>query len=176
MNIMIHLSPYFKHFLTLLKINQVDYLLVGGYAVQYYGYLRATRDLDIWTAIDPVNARKVVEVCHDFGGGIIGLTPDLLEHENRIIRIEMPPLNLEVLNPVIGQKPEIVRRLQGARTEQIEILTVQSGVNFGTCFMERVLDTIDGVEVNIIGLHHLRSIKRAGARPVDMDDLAHLQR
>ncbi len=171
---MIHLPSYFKQFLTLLKIEQVDYLLVGGYAVQYYGYLRATRDLDIWTAIDPENVRKVVEVCHDLGGGMIGLTPDLLEHANRIIRIEIPPLTVAILNPVIGQKPEIVRRLQGARTEQIEILTVQSGVSFGTCFMERVLDTIDGVEVNIISLHHLRAIKQAGARPTDMDDLAHL--
>ena len=40
------LPPDFKEFLQLLNTNQVEYLLVGGYAVGYYGYPRATGDAD----------------------------------------------------------------------------------------------------------------------------------
>ena len=28
--------------------NKVEYMLVGGHAVNYYGYIRATIDMDIW--------------------------------------------------------------------------------------------------------------------------------
>lgn len=43
----IQLPPDFKEFLKLLNSNKVEYLAVGGYAVNYYGYPRATADLDI---------------------------------------------------------------------------------------------------------------------------------
>jgi len=43
----IQLPPDFKEFLKLLNSNKVEYWVVGGYAVNYYGYSRATGDLDI---------------------------------------------------------------------------------------------------------------------------------
>jgi len=170
----IRFSPNFKNFLTLLKIKRVDYLLVGGYAVQYYGYPRTTRDLDIWTAIHPLNAMKMVDVFQNFGAGMSQITADPFQHENRIIRIEVPPLNVEILNPIIGQKPESILQFRGNQTDQIEILTVQSGVKFESCFPERVVDILEGVDVNIISLVHLQAIKRAGSGSKDSDDLAHL--
>ena len=57
----------FKMFLKLLKKHEVEYLLVGGYAVVYYGYPRATNDIDFWIATDSTNASKMVSVLHDFG-------------------------------------------------------------------------------------------------------------
>jgi hypothetical protein len=168
------LSQNFKMFLTLLKVQQVEYLLVGGYAVRYYGYPRATRDLDIWTSNHPLNVKKVAEVCQTFGSGITELPVDFFQHENRIIRIKIPPISIEILNPIIGQQPEVLNRFQGDQTDQIEILTVQSGVSFETCFTERIVDILDGVEVNIISLHHLKAIKQAGNRPKDLDDLMHI--
>jgi hypothetical protein len=53
------LPPDFKEFLKLLKEHDVRYLLIGGYAVGYHGYPRATEDLDIWVAIHPDNAQKL---------------------------------------------------------------------------------------------------------------------
>jgi hypothetical protein len=43
----------FKEFLQSLNKNQVEYLLVGGYAVGYHGYPRATGDMDIWVNAGP---------------------------------------------------------------------------------------------------------------------------
>jgi hypothetical protein len=56
------LPPDFKDFLKLLNSHKVEYLLIGGYAVGYYGYSRATADMDIWIAIHPQNAEKMVAV------------------------------------------------------------------------------------------------------------------
>lgn len=55
----IQLPPDFKEFLKLLNEYKVEYLLVGGYAVGYYGYPRATADMDIWIAMQPKNAEKM---------------------------------------------------------------------------------------------------------------------
>lgn len=53
--------------MKLLNLKQVEYLLVGGYAVSYYGYPLSIGDMDIWIAINPDNAEKVVEVLKEFG-------------------------------------------------------------------------------------------------------------
>ena len=45
------LPPEFKRLLSALASNKVDYLVVGGYAVIYHGYVRTTGDLDIWVAL-----------------------------------------------------------------------------------------------------------------------------
>ena len=41
----IELHQDFKDFLKLLNSHNVEYLLVGGYAVGYHGYPRATGDI-----------------------------------------------------------------------------------------------------------------------------------
>ena len=63
----VHLPHDFKEFLKLLNENQVKYLLIGGYAVGYHGYPRATADMDIWIAIHPQNAKKIVTALREFG-------------------------------------------------------------------------------------------------------------
>jgi len=54
------LPPDFKEFLNLLKNHNIRYLLIGGYAVGYHGYPRSTNDMDIWIAIHPKTAERMV--------------------------------------------------------------------------------------------------------------------
>jgi hypothetical protein len=63
----IQLPADFKEFLQLLNEHDVEYLLIGGYAVGYYGYPRATVDMDIWIAINPANAAQVVATLQQAG-------------------------------------------------------------------------------------------------------------
>src|SRR5712692_636884 len=63
----IQLPPDFKEFLRLLNSSKVEYLVVGGYAVNYYGFSRATADLDLWIAVNPENAELVTEAVRAFG-------------------------------------------------------------------------------------------------------------
>ena len=65
--VMIQLPQDFKEFLKLLNEHEVKYLLIGGYAVSYHGYPRSTADIDIWVAIEPNNADRLVAVLREFG-------------------------------------------------------------------------------------------------------------
>ena len=69
----IELPLDFKEFLSLLNDKGVEYLLISGYAVGYHGYPRATNDIDVWIAIKPENAVRVVIALREFGFD----TPDL---------------------------------------------------------------------------------------------------
>ncbi len=145
----VHLPPDFKEFLQLLNSHQVRYLLVGGYAVGYHGYPRATADMDIWIALHPTNAKSIVAVLKAFGFDLPGLSADLFLKEHQVIRMGVPPV-------------------------KIEIITTISGVTFEECYAERVTDTLDGVEVNLINLKHLKANKKASGRHKDLNDLENL--
>ena len=54
------LSPDFLDFIRILNEKEVEYLIVGGYAVSFYGYPRYTGDLDIWINISEENAAKMM--------------------------------------------------------------------------------------------------------------------
>ncbi|GAB4145145.1 MAG: hypothetical protein Fur0046_22700 [Cyanobacteria bacterium J069] len=92
----------FKDFLRLLNSKQVEYLLIGGYAVGYYGYARATADIDIWIAINPENAQKVVDAIREFGFNVEGLTSELFLQPNKVARMGVPPFRIEVLTTISG--------------------------------------------------------------------------
>ncbi|MBI3945984.1 MAG: hypothetical protein HY321_08700 [Armatimonadetes bacterium] len=140
-----HLPPDFREFLRLLKVHQVEYLLIGGYAVGYYG----CADMDVWVAVAPGNAHRIVGALKEFGFDVPELSAELFLHEDRIIRMGLPPI-------------------------RIEILTTISGVSFDECCAGRVVDTLDGVEVDLISLRHLKMNKQASGRHKDLNDLEYL--
>jgi predicted nucleotidyltransferase len=145
----IHLPHDFKEFLKLLNAHQVEYLLIGGYAVGYHGYPRATADMDIWIAMNPANADKVVAVLKKFGFDLPELSPQLFLKDWQIIRLGVPPV-------------------------RIELATTISGVDFKDCFPERIIADLDGVKVNLIDLKHLKLNKKASGRHSDLADLENL--
>lgn len=145
----LRLPAAFLEFLRLLADHEVEYLLVGGYAVAFHGYPRATQDLDVWVATDPVNADRTVAVLHEFGFDDPQVTPALFADPERLIRMGLPPMRLEVLTSV-------------------------SGLDFATSTERAVLARIDGVDVRIVSLADLRTTKRAAGRPKDLADLAEL--
>ena len=57
---------------------------------------------------------------------------------------------------------------------RIGTLTSISGIDFEECYAERIIDTLDGIEVVLITLEHLKKNKRASGRFKDLDDLEHL--
>ena len=143
------LPPDFKEFLKLLNAHEVDYLLIGGYAVGFYGHPRATADMDIWIAMNPANADKVVTVLKEFGFNPPDLSANLFLQENQIIRMGVPPV-------------------------RIELATTISGVEFSDCFAEHVVAEMDGVRTNLISLAHLKINKKASGRHQDLSDLENL--
>lgn len=63
------LTSDFKEFVELLIKHNVEYLIVGGYAVGIHGHPRYTGDLDIWLNPTPQNAEKILIAIKEFGFG-----------------------------------------------------------------------------------------------------------
>lgn len=145
----IRLPPDFKDFLQLLNSEQVEYLLLGGYAVGYYGYPRATADMDIWVSVSSENILRLRKALQRFGFSATAIPADLLQKEREVVRMGVPPL-------------------------RIDLLTSPSGVQFAACFANRTLATIDGIEVNVIGIEDLKKNKEASGRAKDLNDLQNL--
>jgi hypothetical protein len=143
------LPPDFKDFLQLLNSEKVEYLLLGGYAVGHYGYPRATGDLDIWIAANPGNAARVAETLWKSGFSTSTVRPEMFSKPDQIIRMGVPPIC-------------------------IDIITSASGVEFASCFSNRNVHSIDGVEVNIIHPDDLKRNKLATGRAKDLNDLENL--
>ena len=99
---MIEFPRDFKEFLLLLNLNKIEYLVIGGYAVGYHGYPRATGDLDIWIAINEQTAMKMVDVLKDFGFNPPELQKELFLKEQKVIRMGVPPMRLEILTSIDG--------------------------------------------------------------------------
>ena len=145
----IELHPDFKDFLRLLNSHDVRYMLVGGYAVGYHGYPRATGDMDIWIETSESNSKKLASAFREFGMPTETISEDLFLEPNKVIRMGVPPVRLEVI-------------------------TSASGVDFNECYANREVIEIDGIPVNFISLHDLKKNKRAAGRHKDLEDLVHL--
>lgn len=143
------LPPDFKEFLRLLRAHGVRHLVVGGHAVSYHGYPRATGDLDVWVAVNPENAERTVNALREFGFDTPQLSPALFLKDNTIVRMGVAPV-------------------------RIEILTAISGVTFDECYDNRIDDMLAGVEVSLISLRDLKANKLASGRTKDLADLEHL--
>ena len=85
---MIEFPKDFREFLQLLNSKEVEYLVIGGYAVGYYGYPRATDDLDIWISIRDKNARKMVDALKEFGFDIPELNKEMFLIKEKIVSHE----------------------------------------------------------------------------------------
>lgn len=145
----IRLPDDFKEFLRLLGSHGVRYLLVGGYAVGVHGYPRPTGDLDIWVALEPENADRIVTALREFGFDTPQLNRGLFLLHDSLVRMGNAPF-------------------------RIEIMTTISGVSFDECYEKRMDATVDGVEVSLIDLAHLKKNKRASGRLKDLADLEEL--
>lgn len=145
----LHVPGDFRDFLRLLHSHGIEYLLVGGYAVALHGYPRTTGDLDIWIRVTPENARRLVGALGDFGFSAAELREEFFLTPDRIVRMGVPPL-------------------------RIEILTGVSGIEFESAFSRRQSIRLDDLPVNVISLDDLKTNKRAAGRHKDLDDLDNL--
>lgn len=144
---MTRIPPDFKEFLKLLKAHDVRYLLVGGYAVNAFGYIRNTVEMDVWIASTPENQDRVVDAIREFG--FTGVSRDVLADANSMLRMGHPPLRIEVLKAL-------------------------SGVEFEKCWDRRIELPIEDLLIPLISLDDLKANKRAAAPPKDLVDLTQL--
>jgi len=84
---MIQIPQEFKEFLSILNSNKVDYILIGGYAVNVYGYSRPTDDIDIWIKMELDNSKRIKQSLLDFGFDEKNIHTDFFLQSNKMLRI-----------------------------------------------------------------------------------------
>ena len=143
------LTKDFREFLQLLNEHQAEYIVVGGQAVIYYGYIRFTGDLDVWINNTEANAQKMITVLNEFGFESLGLLKkDFMENDSII---------------QLGYEPD-----------RIDIMTSVAGLDFATSYKRVVKTEYDGEEIFLISIDDLKINKKAAGRLQDLTDLEKL--
>ena len=90
--------------LQLLNEFEVEYLIVGGFAVMKYGEPRYTKDLDVWVHNSPQNSLKVVGALKKFGAPLEhdGITAETFSKKQVVYQTGIAPVRIDVLTEITG--------------------------------------------------------------------------
>jgi hypothetical protein len=149
-----------RRILVTLAERGVDFVVVGGVAVQAHGHVRATRDLDIIPRPDLVNLSRLGEALAGLGA--------------RVLR---GPASVDVTDP------QLLRRIPFAplmtvhgRLDVLNLEHTAGAARYDDLRARSLAAELDGFTVRIAGLDDLLRMKRATGRDVDLDDIGALTR
>ncbi len=143
-------TPDFLDFLRALNREGVRYLLIGGYAVAFHGYPRATKDLDLWIEASPENAARVLAAIRSFFGETLGLVEEDLATPG-VVQLGYAPNRIDLV--ILPDEPLSFREAY-ARAEETRV---------------------EGIPVRVVGREDLFTLKRAFGRAQDRADLEALE-
>jgi predicted nucleotidyltransferase len=126
----------------------VEFVVVGGIAVQAHGYIRSTRDVDIVSSPTPAAAGRLCQALSALGAEEVGRTEHLTRFETRAGRLDV--IDLE-------EAAGATRSFEEFRSRALVV-------------------NLDGVEIPVAGLDDLVRMKRAAGRPHDLADIGALTR
>ncbi len=92
----------FKELLELLEKHNVDYMIVGGYAVAFHGFPRFTKDIDIFFSTAPENIEQIIEALTEFGFPKTELKSELFLAEGDLITFGVAPVRVDFINKIDG--------------------------------------------------------------------------
>lgn len=143
----------FIELLQKLNAHQVEFLIVGGYAVMKYTEPHFTKDLDIWIRNSPENANRIYSALAEFGA----------------------PLETDGVSPKDFTDPKITYQI-GLPPVRADIITFIDGVSFHDAWEQRTSGQMGGLDVYFIGLDDLIRNKEASGRTSDVEHLKLLRK
>ena len=142
-------DDFYLNFIRLLNKYKVEYLITGGFAVNFYGYPRNTHGMDLWINPHANNSKKLLCAIDEFGYDS-SILKEL--HLNEIEAIKLP----HDRNPF----------------KKIEILAGFSGAyDFSKSFADRSVVEYNGVQMSFIPYHDLIAGKTGSLKFKDIDDI-----
>jgi len=147
------LNPDFRDLLRALADAEVEFVVVGAYALSFHGAPRASGDIDIFVKPSPENAARVWRALIAFGAPVeaAGMVAADFTEPNLVYQIGLPP-------------------------RRVDVLTSISGVSFDEAWASREGASVDGRQVHFIGREMLVRNKLAAGRPKDLADAARLKK
>ena len=139
-------QPDFRDLLELLNKHQVEFMLVGGYALAFHGAPRYTGDMDIFVHVSSQNAARIMAALKEFGFGSVGLTAEDFQKDNIVVQLGVPPV-------------------------RVDIVTSLTGISWEEAYSNRVQGKYGDVFIFYIGRDQFISNKKATGRKKDLADL-----
>ena len=136
----------FKELLELLNAHEVEYLVVGGYALAFHGAPRFTGDIDLFVKPDAQNAKRVLSALDEFGFGSLNLSQADFTSPDNVIQLGVPPV-------------------------RVDIMTSLTGIPWDKARAGRTPGSYSGITVHFIGREDLIANKHALGRKKDLADL-----
>ncbi len=149
------LNDEFILFLQCAQQNKLGYMLIGGYAVNYYGYNRNTKDMDVW--IEPTNENKLLFI----------KTLLCMKYSER----EVAPLHQEdFTQPFMGTF--------GSDGSDIDVLTiVHHSISYYDAEKNKnVFEILPGLFMTLVPYEFLKDMKIRSHRDKDLWDISQLEK
>ncbi len=141
------MSPDMLGFLQALHREGARFLVIGGYALAFFGRPRFTKGLDLW--VDAKEAERVLAAIRRFfGGDDLGLTVE------------------DLASPGVVQLGYAPNRID---------LVVLDAPSFDEAFARALEREVEGVRAPVVHPEDFKALKRAFGRPLDLRDLEELE-
>jgi hypothetical protein len=140
----------FKELLSAFSDANVEFLVIDAHAMAAHGYVRATKDLDVWVRPTSENAPRVLAGLKLFGAPISGLS---------VSDFDTPGVTFQI----------------GVAPVRIDIITEIHGVQFSDAWTKHERRTIDALSVPVMSVKDLIANKRATGRLQDLADVQQLE-
>lgn len=142
----------FKKVVKALNKHRVEYILIGGYAVNFHGYTRTTSDIDFWYNPTIENYFKLLKAIREAGVDTSSLDQETFNPKNAFFRFVIQEVKLEFLCSIPGKFTYRDASLASVKTK------------------------IKGLTLKVINRNHLIENKTAANRPIDRLDVEELKK
>jgi hypothetical protein len=144
------LNQDFSDMLSCLRDEEVEFIVIGAYALAAHGFPRATGDIDIWVRNTPENARRIMLALVNFGAPLSNISEDDFRSPDMVVQLGVEP-------------------------SRIDLMTSIDGVEFDDAWKRRTGLTIDNLEISVLSEEDLIANKLATGRPQDELDVLSLR-
>jgi hypothetical protein len=145
-----------ERILAVLAEHSVDYVIVGGLAVQTHGHVRTTVDIDVYPRPRPANLKRLADALRALDARTLNPGSEALEIDAAML-------------------PRATLWRFETRHGAIDVLHDAPGAPSYDDLRERALEIqLGDLSLAVAGRDDLISMKRASGRPVDLEDLAAL--
>jgi hypothetical protein len=145
-----------ERILATLAAHAVDYVIVGGMAVQTHGHVRTTVDIDVYPRPDPINLAHLADALRELDATVLNPGSGDIEIDARML-------------------PRTTLWQFATRHGAIDVLHDAPGApSYGELRARALEIRLGEIDVAVAGLDDLISMKRASGRAIDLQDLAAL--
>ena len=148
---MLKVEKDFEEFVGLLNKFNVEYMIVGAYALALYSRPRNTGDIDVFINSSSKNAKQIIKVIEEFGFENAGIEENDFITRGRIVQLGVSPVRIDIINEI-------------------------DGIKFLDAYKRKEIFQFGNVSANFISRQDIIANKKASNRKKDQGDLDELEK